>query len=408
MAVSIVSNPNPYCFSLNPMIFEIESTLFSGASAPYTPDEDNLYCYVEIYQKVNGGDDVLLASKNIPYSKYTKTAKVDIHSVIDLAPTLPNLTPDLGNPDALFAGTASDSYMTVYIKYADSYGTPSTPDTLSTSGDYYVIYGYSKSQIPNIPFLAGGTELHAYIDKNGDTFAKPVTKSTPDWVYVLAMQSNPAVRFQLDVTVTYTDGTTEDFTIDTYTMDTDQSVHWFATGYTQLGLEALAASEIYSYQVKIREQGEVSAMATVNYILDAETPWERYVIYDNGLGGVETVCMKGKAMADMVAERSDIKKTWKDFDYEVAQMDNIAVRGHEELDLSSGWYDEVYIRHLSQLLLAKLWLFDSELGFTRQIILSNDIKNILQDDVVLHTLEIRIRDAWDDFAKNNFYHKWLA
>jgi hypothetical protein len=407
MATTLTDNPNQYCFSENPMIFEIESNLFTG-EGPYTPSEDNLFCYVEVWKKTgeNPAQDDLLGVKYVPYNRSTKKAYVDISGLVNLAPQLPQINNIIGNPNATLIGSSPDAHCTVYIKYADAFGTPVEYSTLNTSGIYHVIYGYMKWPIPST-FTGTAFSLHAYLSAQATTFAKPVSKSQPDWLYFMVRSAETSFQVQLKLTIYYQDGTDEIITKGPYSIATNYSVHWVACGFMQLELNELShADTVVSYRVQVMNYPGTVAMFTQDFILEAESEWERYLIIDNGLGGIESVRMYGKATGKINVTRAISKRMSDAFDYKTGEMDTHATSAHQLLDLNSGYYDELYIRHLEQLAVGKLWRIDTTLGFVRLICTSNDLDEVVKDDEVLFALQLTVRDAWDDFSRNQKHLQW--
>ena len=147
-------------------------------------------------------------------------------------------------------------------------------------------------------------------------------------------------------------------------------------------------------------------MFTQDFILEPESEWERYLIMDNGLGGIESVRMYGKGIGKINVTRAISKKMSDAFDYATGEMDTSATSAHQSLDLNSGYYDELYIRHLEQLVVGKLWRLDTTLGFVRLICTSNDLDEVVKDDEVLFALQLTLRDAWDDFSRNQKHLQW--
>ena len=97
---TVKHKPRLLNYSDNPMYIVLESSKFTGASAPYDPTHPNLSCYVEVYEHdqdaAPGEEDTFLAKLHVPYSPYTKEATLNLGGVLQLKHELPDLTASEG------------------------------------------------------------------------------------------------------------------------------------------------------------------------------------------------------------------------------------------------------------------------------------------------------------------------
>ena len=59
MAATLITAPQNYNFTRNPIWIVLETDQMSGVSAPYTVDVDNLRCHVEVWRDVLAGEEKL-------------------------------------------------------------------------------------------------------------------------------------------------------------------------------------------------------------------------------------------------------------------------------------------------------------------------------------------------------------
>ncbi|MBK8884538.1 MAG: hypothetical protein IPN67_19930 [Bacteroidales bacterium] len=400
MALEFTHTPTTYNFSLDPILWVVKSGKMTGVPGNYEPDEDQLFCYVEVKRMVD--DDIenaeLIAKKSVPYSRLTGEAEIDISGVIDLHPTLPD--------PYLQSGPAGDTMMRVVILVADMYGIPSAYETQLASDEVKIIYGSSRTIIQTLP-PTGGFDLHAYVDHMGNGISKRVSKSQPDWIYFVLTNEGNSV--DVKVTLEYSDGTTKDF--DAYSFLADSGAGWAVSGYTQLEIDDNAdpLKTVVAYTVKLKVEASLSHYAAVSYQVVGETEWEQYLIMDNGVGGVESVLMQGKNGTDITAERSTAYVKWDKNNYARGSKATFGAKAREELVLRTGWTDnEAYIFHLRQLMVGHLWILDMVLGFVRVLIKDNTLKDVRKSDETLYALEVRVEMGFDEEGMSYFYKKWIA
>jgi len=400
MALAYIHTPPPVNFSLDQMLFVVESGKMSGTPGDYTPDEDNLWCYVRVLKKVDADPthDKLLAEKYIPYSRKTKRAEFDIHDIIDIHPTLPKISGTAGDTSH---GQATDTYISVQVAVADNYGVPTYHEYMLDSDYKSVIYGSSRTIIP---VISKYFDLHAYVDDRGIGFAKPISKSQPDWLYFF-IGDDGSQTIDMEVTMYFEDGTDDSFT-QNYTFANNPMVNWIAVGYTQLDLDSHAAGNtIISYKVELAHGLKFASM---KFNVVAETDWEKYLIMDNGLGGIESVRISGKWQMDVDVRKNIAVQNWDKNNYAKGQLLQYNSKGQEKWTMRTGWSEsEAYIEHLKQVIVGDIWLIDPALGFMKMIVPAQTLKKVRDADKVLWALEFTIDTGFYEESMTNFYKKWI-
>ena len=403
MASSIVTAPAEKALIRNPIYVTLETSLMSGGSPPYTPDEDNLSCRLEVWRDVDAGEE-MLARLKAPYSTDDKQVTFDISRLLPRVIALP--TPEsIGiSPGDPYSGEAEGLTDVYRLKHADQYGDPVTPEALTTSDDYLAIHGgVPADALQSISFAGALIGLHSYYWKRHDafTFLKPVSTSQPDWIYFVALVTDDV---EVTVTIHYTDGTFESYVSHTIAVEANRA-YWTQAGHDQLKIADNADPDktVNGYDVSLVRVTGMQNAFTAFFVLDDMCPsWEKFLLYHNGLGGYESVRMKGITEYGHEVSRETFERTrWTDFDVETGEFDDTRVLGGPVFNTHTGHYPAYYVEHLRQLLHGKLWIIDTDLG---EILNDWRFKKIRVD-----TTQLRIRTdvpAADGFAIT-YRHGWL-
>lgn len=409
MAASLVTAPAERNMIRTPIYITIESGQMSGTEAPYTADQDNLYCVCEVWDEPLTGDPVLLARLRAPYSTDDKRVTFDIAPIIPRTIALPTAASIGISPSDPYHQAATQLTKRIHLKYADAYGIPLVTESLTTSDTYLMINGgLPADAVQDINWPGALLGLHSYFYKRADAypFRKPVSKMQPDWIYFV---SQVADDFDVVVTMHYSDGT-----YDTYTAISSIAVvinrgYWIQAGYNQLKIDdhADTSKTVVGYDVSlIRETGSQNAF-TAFYIIDEECPsWERYLLVQNGMGGYESVRLKGIMRHSHEVQRDRFERTrWTDFDIEDGVTDDLSVQGSPVYTVHTGHYPAWYLDHLRQLLHGKLWLIDTDLSALgeyrfKRVLCDTTSVEIRSDRPGPGGFSITLRNAWKDDGYN--------
>lgn len=358
MAAPIIrKKPNLLNFSLSPMYLVLESDKFTGAQAPYTPDYPNLAAYVEVWEYDSVNDtDIFIASAQAPYNPNTKQVTFDLRKfTVQLAPGLPDFTSSSGSTEA--------PLKLYYIKYADQYGTPATPETLSVykNNDKYftAIYGYSRQTIGDFDAL-GGIQLYSYKNIAGGFFAKPITTIQPEWLYFW-IPGTGMIAASIYTTLYYEDGTTD---VNVYTENlnlTGSKINWINSGYAKRVTPAAPSKTVIAYDVLVSVPVGLgtSIVAKQKYTIEIPGDEDKYLAYFNGLGGIDSVRIKGQVTETQAASVERFERTqWGGVNQNAGLIDAINPSALREYSFNTGYYDFNYIEQLKIMALAPAWLLD--------------------------------------------------
>jgi len=345
-----------------------------------------------------------------PYSTQDKKTSWDIHDLFPRRYALPSAASIGVSAGTPLSGVASGICMTYILKFTDKFGEPPAPDDINTTDEYLAIYGgVPADSIQNINWAGSLIPLHTYTYKRNSAFVfrKPVAWHQPDWLYFVSLFTGDV---KVTVTIEYNDGTTTVY--DSHTIEVvPNTAYWTQCGHDQLKIPAHIEDDkvVAGYQVSlIRVTPEQNAYTAFFVIDDVCPSWERFLLMHNGIGGYESVRMKGIGEDSHSVTREVYTTTeWLGFTPEQGNIDQIRVPGTGGLNVHTGHYPRYYLNHLRQLLHAKLWMIDLELAeidsyrFIRYMCETNSIK-LYNDEPAPDGFSISLSKAWKDDGFNVF------
>jgi len=366
--------------------------------------QPNLRAFLQVFLN---NEQTPHATLEAAYNLSDKRAYFNLGSLLGLEPDLPR-TSSIGasvagvnNYSAGFS-TATTAY---YLRYADKYGAPPTPELLTLAGPYYAVAGGSAGDSPMRWGAGSGTNqvCHAYLTEADNQFVKPIGFEQPDWVYFF---TRPGAAFNVTVRgrIYYTDGTTEDVTppgIAAAIALNGNALYYFPSGPEQLGLSTATDwtnKVAYKYDFRLLSDDTLTEYAVMPYrFLPECAEWERFVAYANGVGGIETVSMRGKTVKAYAVNRSAFRRTRTPSttaaDGELLYFDQEA---QQALELRSGFLPRAYVEHLRQMLIGDCWLVDKPRGQFIRLTIENDSLEYSEDDQDLYAITLTARYATPD------------
>lgn len=367
-------------------------TDFAGLSV------DNLRTLVRIYK---GG--IFVGALHAPYNPATVRSHFDLSDILELEPHLPDVASFSGSWASRVATNAYSSY---FFRYADKYGAPAVAEALVKSNTYHLIHGALSADTLDTFFgIFNEYICHNYEIIGTSAFPKTLTTAQPDWMYYYAKAAKTARR--VHAIVTWSDGTTEHHVVSSSVSFSANVMYYFPVGYTQLGLGALTNGDeiITKYRVQIGTldiPGDNTSLTNefgVNYALDLDPfqPWTNYLCFFNGVGGCETVALKGKTQRRYDAQRERVE-------LEDGTLLTINARARHIYEMSTGFMDINYVNHLRQLLLGRVWLVDVANARFIEVVLNTNSIEVEQDDTdpEMHNLTFEISFAQEDAHYNNY------
>jgi hypothetical protein len=374
----------------------------------------NLAAHFEVWKKGTIFSlDERIAVLHSPYDATLVQTEFNIKDLFPLKPSIPNEN-SIGFTIGLSwkRAVASAAFMEFYIRVADKYGAPVTPEALLKTEDTYImLHGARPEDHDNVNTLGTILPLHGYRQQDG-LFKKPVTDVQPDWFYFFAPTAISAARVEFEIT--WDDGTiTTETPASTPYSFAAKTAYWIrSTPYNLSALIPPADGVLpwyYTFRLIGNDGSGELTLAGVDYVVKPCTDWDVYLLMDNGLGGCESVLFRGKSSYGMEASRDTARRARSsqlsivEGINEMLQQGEIFTfnaEGQKVWELSSGWHDLYYIKHIRQLLFADVWLIDTEQK--RFLKLTVESSNIIthEDDVELYAIQVKVKTAWIDRAQN--------
>ena len=372
--------------------------------------EDNLRAYVEVWTDTGDFNTARrLISLHSPYQ--VASADTDL----DVAPAFAHLQAHLPDPatinpasapSALPWTLASDAFEKYQLRVADKYGSPAVAEALFSWGPYMAIHGSRSSEAWSSTTIR---LLHNYRRRDGEQFRKPVSDQQPDWVYFAPATGE---NIYVIVTVYWSDGTESTYnpwSTTPVSMVDSYRVWYSVCGFRQLKLHTLTPSGgtaadayIVGYDWKLKG-ASTTPLATVGFDVLYDTPWENYLLFDNGQGGMETVWLRGKKQEGYNASAEEFQRPRRPgHTAQIGDFDILAASGRPTWSMNTGWYsDPFYLEHLRQLPLGAAWLVDRvQRRLLKVIIEARELSDVRRDDETLFSLSFNLRAGWIDTAAN--------
>lgn len=383
----------------------------AGSSTPA-----NLRAYVEVWSDTGDfNTQELLSALHSPYRPSTDT-------VIDIAPAFTQLKPSLPPANTINPNTinpplplveATGVHQKYILRYADKYGNPALAEKLELFND--PAYAFWGAFAGNNFDVSIENLLHAYVDRNSQPLSKPVGTKQPDWLY---WYCDTDVSAGLLVELTWSDGTQSSYAPWGVTPRSFQAgkIYIFQCGFEQLNLDELEIStgvptlKIVQYRVYLGEAPEFifPLIWEQTFSVLRESIWGMYILYDNGLGGCESVWMRGKKTESYlpkseeytVGKQINLESPRQATDHDINTFDHQA---RTQWEMQTGWFETPdYLDHLKQLPLARYaWIIDLQnRRFLACTVQAGEMKNVTEDDVTLYSQSFTIRSGWEDTNYN--------
>lgn len=379
-------------------------------SAGWTTAE-NLRAELEVWSDSgNPNTDKSLLKIHAPYDFSTSEAKFNLQDGFSgLKSHLPPASsiPPTDTPASAHAwGLATDAVQKFYFRYADKFGTSPVAQAMKKSPQSYLAQLGSRSgdspSLGTVPQLA-----HNWRRFDGKTWWKPVSDQQPDFVYWRAIVGG---NFTPVVHLWWSNGGETNYTpFDTPLALEEGKFYFFATGFRQLKLQLAPPPATGAYIVRYRVgivPGDAEGtwyLAPLYEVKVENSDWGIYLLYETGLGGMETVWLRGKSTSGYEVSGIEAQQ-FRDIGWTVEKgdFDNYAQSGRQIWEVSTGFNDDsVYLEGLRQLPLAKCWMADlRERRWKRVIVEAKKIEGVAEDDRDLHEMTFTVRAAWQDESFN--------
>lgn len=399
--------PREHNFSNDPIYIEVETSLMSGAEAPYTPDEDNLWCEINVVTK-GAGDivDQTMKFRN-PYSRYNKTARIDLSGVISIASEAPSNNLLEATPGILVTSVLNH-VRTVEVSVADAFGIPLEPDTPVDLDPFKVVKGGTKYYQG---FGDPITEALLYngIDEYGKVIVKQVRKDQPE---VLCFYVHEAKDIYVNIQVYFKDGTISGENFIATVSAVANVVNIIQCGWNQLDIDSILTDDLNVTQDEVEYYkiilGDLDTGDGLNYAVyqldDRIVSRDTYLAFGNGIGGVEIARFSGKhrkninASSDLAVKPPTVNINWAN-----DPIYKTNASAHESVTLNSGYISKGEADKLGQMMLGEAYLVDNARKRFYKVYIQAVNMPVWDDDSDLYTVEVTYRTH--DFKDyNRFNH----
>lgn len=322
---------------------EIETDLIAAGES----SEPNLSLYAQIERNT-----IFVTELNAPFDLNTALTDFDLSG---LSLTYPE-PPDDGSMTSFDQGVLQNVSIELLVKIAEMFGEPAErPESLTSFGPYVMIHGHTPYWF-GLGLTAKDSLLHSYYDMKGTEAVKEIRKGQPEYVYIY---SHTGASVPIEVDLVYTDGTSTSAAGGSVTCAA-KKVSWVNVGWDAMTVDSIAdpAKIVNSYTVKFTLNGDEHL---ITYALDDhETDYDQYILYENGLGGCEVLRCSGRHRIGVEGSKQTVAmsrvrgKSYKD-----GFRHTYNAKGAEAWQMETGYQNQQYIRHLSQLFLAeRVWYID--------------------------------------------------
>lgn len=135
---------------------------------------------------------------------------------------------------------------------------------------------------------------------------KRVLPDQPEYLYFLANQQPAPAVLRLRAELTYTDGSMEVVTLFEQTEVTSMSVYCLPVGPIMLGT---MRPSVRQYAVWVSDEGDNRLSDVRTFLIDSTYyPQTRYLLFDNSLGGFDTLALTGRGTEKLSTKRAEAER----------------------------------------------------------------------------------------------------
>jgi hypothetical protein len=231
-----------------------------------------------------------------------------------------------------------------------------------------------------------------------------VTKTTQHCLYHIAAAAYTEVRLKYQIT--YQDGTQSSVYMLTYVGTVLQyDINIYPAGYTQLGIAAHdtdAANPATKYDVWLTNDSNVAISTVRTFVLKNAGLWDRQFLFNNSLGGVDTLLATGDQGTALDTEQLTAE-VFLPHDYNVKDGDTLDYYSntHEQFSGQSGFMSKEEARYYALELanVQKMYLLDTVREKLLPIIINKKDVSLYKDSDTVFFVQFSYKFAFD----TNFY-----
>lgn len=288
-------------------------------------------------------------------------------------------------------------YSRMKVFFGEKFGEDPQLQSLSESSEMMAILGgIQKEYFPDIDFF------NSFLDDKNQWLTwqnkiKRVQRKQEEYLYFYVYKN--VFDLRLWTRVYYDDeeqSETWDQNFRTKAQVKEGEIYCIPVGFIHGGIQALDPSKpVRKYDVGLWDSDGNIIGHTRTYILDeTPSPYTRYFLFQNSLGGMDTLRTTGKAMKDFQGE-IDIYEQILPVDYSIqtGQFRKSYASFHNEMEVSTGHLTKQAADYLQELLLSKE-VYEITDGIRVPIIIDTDSFRIFSDGDYRYYLRFNYRNAY--------------
>jgi hypothetical protein len=372
------------------------SVVVTNANSPYL--KPNLTALLKVVSRKGREIAKLTGNYRIERGDLTATegrADFPLGNLFDLAPHLPD--EQTLDPSVPFSNTiAFRAYTQYFMRFADKYGTTPVAESLWRTAPYWVVFGgRSATSARTWAANAHGIYLCHPLQKG------VVTRHQPTWLYFFNTERLNNVVVSVRAWTDY--GVPYDVQIGSPHNLKANRLHYYRTGFEQLSLNAAfsiwnISDRIVAYEWRLIDALTQEPKLSMRYDFEDCRHDSLYLAFSNGLGGIDTLHVRGGYALKTEAERTIIRHTDEvaAYDPRIGSMATIDGTSQQIWELQTGLITLEYADYLRQLLTGSVWLIDTaQKRFLRLLMDSKSIETRTRIGGMV-SLSFTFKAAWFD------------
>ncbi len=213
---------------------------------------------------------------------------------------------------------------------------------------------------------------------------KKVRPESPEFLYWLSNITPVPTLLRLRVQIRYEDNTTETLTAQELAGVTQYTMYCVPVGPMALGLgEKEKVVTEYIVWLSNQDNERLTEMRTFKLDYDYKRN-VRHLIFQNSLGGYDTLCLYGRGSENLTIERQVFTRE-KIYYHEPTYAERIINRivGRRELTVNTGWFDSLSYSIFEDLMLSKDVLIVTDRNFLPLTATSQSISSNVDDEKLI-------------------------
>lgn len=214
---------------------------------------------------------------------------------------------------------------------------------------------------------------------------KEITREQPEFMYFfLNILESQSVNLTVTISVTFSDSTGNSYT-DTGNRTFDRGFYRIGAGFQQLNLSQYedGDKQVTGYLFRVVNSDTNVELGEMNYVVNRDTfDWEqRYFIFENNLGGLDTLRTDGKGAENIEIKRRLLRKVETPFLNASAHTHSVQNTYQSTRKVSTGWIDGDAREWLKTLFISpNVWLYLPDTNEMIPVTIGDRSAVIHQDD----------------------------